>query len=390
LNLKVLTQIIDLLYKNFLIPIILIDNNNSILHPDISLDLKKIKKFLPKNDSDQMVNFFSNDKFMFGSFDFSSKHKNYTIIFGPCGLPDYTEETFSFSGVDYIYGIHYTKKDKYSFEDFGTLLFSSITHQQLDSKNIIWDNSQRSKKDSHNTEKNLIDNLYERRMQDATFDSYQLELRLTEYVKQNKPEKVTWLINKMKETYNVELSPNKLEGLNFKFSAYIAVLTRLSIDEGVPVNQSFALSDALIQGLAEVNSTDEWFRYMKSAIFHFIEILHSYPYSKKTLIVKKIINYIDNHLHEKISLDTLSDITDRHKTHISAQFKKQTGQTIHSYILDRKIKEAKHFLLFTDYPYKEISTILAFSSQSHFIQVFKKITDLTPKEYKEKHFSNHI
>ncbi|MDO2410795.1 helix-turn-helix domain-containing protein [Enterococcus faecium] len=48
------------------------------------------------------------------------------------------------------------------------------------------------------------------------------------------------------------------------------------------------------------------------------------------------------------------------------------GQTIHSYIQERKINESKHLLLFTDKSYKEISVLLSFASQSHFIQVFKK------------------
>lgn len=39
-------------------------------------------------------------------------------------------------------------------------------------------------------------------------------------------------------------------------------------------------------------------------------------------------------------------------------------------------------LRFSSFPYDEIASILAFSSQSHFIQVFKKATGITPKAYR--------
>ena len=51
------------------------------------------------------------------------------------------------------------------------------------------------------------------------------------------------------------------------------------------------------------------------------------------------------------------------------------------------MEAAQNMLKFSDYTYAEISAILAFSSQSHFIRVFRKQTGYTPKEYRNKFFS---
>ena len=54
------------------------------------------------------------------------------------------------------------------------------------------------------------------------------------------------------------------------------------------------------------------------------------------------------------------------------------------YIRTEKIEEAKRLLRFTDKPLSAIGAFLGFSSQGHFIGVFRKATGITPGEYREK------
>ena len=52
----------------------------------------------------------------------------------------------------------------------------------------------------------------------------------------------------------------------------------------------------------------------------------------------------------------------------------------------QRIEEAKNLLRFSDYQISEISTFLAFSSQSYFTSVFKRHTGVTPKKYREANY----
>ena len=45
-------------------------------------------------------------------------------------------------------------------------------------------------------------------------------------------------------------------------------------------------------------------------------------------------------------------------------------------------------LKYSDFSYLDISLALGFSSQSAFISVFKKVTGITPKKYKEFYLSS--
>lgn len=58
--------------------------------------------------------------------------------------------------------------------------------------------------------------------------------------------------------------------------------------------------------------------------------------------------------------------------------------TLTQYILQEKVFEAQRLLRFTDQSLSELAALLAFSSQSHFQNVFKKQTGETPAQYRSR------
>ncbi len=380
----------DLLYRKYLIPMLLFDENGYLIHPKNLEDLPiTISTYFPFRKTEQ-IQLYHTTSYLYGYFCFKSEQKEYQMIIGPCGIIGSKETSCFFMGREYHYNIHYSKEDKYSFEEYIQLLHTILTQRPTKKEEFIWYFQQEKNKKNLSTDYSLENNLYDRRIHKETFDSYHFELRYLDYIKRNEPEKVIWVFNKMKETYKVSLSPFELEGLKLKFASFVAIVTRMSIEEGVPINQAFGLSDSLIQGLIYIHSVKECLQYMKEATFRFMELLHNFPLAQKSMLVKTIVNHIDNHLYERITVDELAAITEKHKAHICSHFKKEMGITIHGYIQEKKITEAKHLLLFTDHSYDEISHLLAYSSQSHFIQVFKKVAGCTPKEYKSIHYAHSL
>lgn len=390
MNKTTLTTAMDLLYRKYLIPMILLDQDGTPLYPSLTLTSNNSLKHYLEETNGPIANLYHFGKYMLGCFAFQLAGRTCYMVIGPCGVIGTPETSYTFLEHEYHYNVHYSKEDTYSFEEYNQLLYTLFVERPLEKDQIHWHYQNDPHDRSMQTDLSLETNLYERRVHEATFDSYHFELRYLDYIKRNEPEKVVWVFNKMKETYSVSLSPYELEGLKLKFSAFVAVVTRMSIDEGVPVNQAFGLSDSLIQGLVYIHSAEECLRYIKEATYRFMELLHSYPLAKKSLLVKTIVNYIDSHLYEKVTIDDLAAITEKHKTHLCNQFKKEMNKTIHNYIQERKISEAKHLLLFTDYSYEKISTQLAFANQSHFIRNFKAVTGQTPKEFKEKHYAHAL
>ncbi|WP_394678676.1 helix-turn-helix domain-containing protein [uncultured Sphingobacterium sp.] len=73
-----------------------------------------------------------------------------------------------------------------------------------------------------------------------------------------------------------------------------------------------------------------------------------------------------------------------HPNYLNRAIKRDTGKTALKHINERIITEAKILLEHSDWTISEISFCLGFEYHSYFDNVFKKITGLTPKAYRDR------
>ena len=112
--------------------------------------------------------------------------------------------------------------------------------------------------------------------------------------------------------------------------------------------------------------------------------INAYTNESYSPMTNKCIQRIIERLPDKVSLDELSKELHISSKYLSALFNRETGSSITDFMQDIRVNEAKRLLTNTDLTYLEISNFLNFSSQSYFNCIFKKKTDLTPKEYREQ------
>ncbi len=105
-------------------------------------------------------------------------------------------------------------------------------------------------------------------------------------------------------------------------------------------------------------------------------------YKKST---KLIINYIKENYGEKINNDRLIEVTDKGKTYINNEFKKDTGKTINNFVNEYRIIKAIELMKEGTIKVSKIYEKVGFSNYSYFIEVFKKYTGLTPVEFNDKY-----
>lgn len=99
-----------------------------------------------------------------------------------------------------------------------------------------------------------------------------------------------------------------------------------------------------------------------------------------TTTIREIMNYMEEHLLETISLDSLADMFSLSKYYLCHTFKEETGTTIFNYLLLLRISKAKS-LLCDGRNVTETCELSGFTNYSNFITTFKKHTGYTPKKY---------
>lgn len=103
---------------------------------------------------------------------------------------------------------------------------------------------------------------------------------------------------------------------------------------------------------------------------------------KKSNLIDGIIDFINNHLEEDITVDDLSEYFYLSKFHLSREFKKHTGTTIHRYIVQKKLIEAKEMIL-KETPITTVYKQCGFGDYSNFFRAFKNEYGVTPKQFYE-------
>lgn len=99
--------------------------------------------------------------------------------------------------------------------------------------------------------------------------------------------------------------------------------------------------------------------------------------------LQQAIEYIHAHLTEDLSLRKIAAFLQMSPNYFTSLFKQSTGLSAHQYIIHHRIEKAKRLLTKSDFPLVEVSQQVGFQSQSHFINIFRKQTGITPKIYRE-------
>ena len=99
--------------------------------------------------------------------------------------------------------------------------------------------------------------------------------------------------------------------------------------------------------------------------------------------LKRVIDFMESHGEEPITLADLARIAGLSRMHFAAQFRKATGLRPHEYLLSRRVEKAKIMLQTSALPVVEVALTVGFNSQSHFTGVFKRFTGLPPLRWRE-------
>ena len=99
----------------------------------------------------------------------------------------------------------------------------------------------------------------------------------------------------------------------------------------------------------------------------------------------KAKEYIKEHLASVESVADVAEALHCSESALMKTFKKDTGWGVAEYIAKERIASAGQILKNTDWSISIISDMCGFKDQSYFSRVFKKLTNMTPNEYRRKH-----
>jgi AraC-like DNA-binding protein len=100
--------------------------------------------------------------------------------------------------------------------------------------------------------------------------------------------------------------------------------------------------------------------------------------------IEKVFWFTTHHFSESISLSDVAEITNYSKAAFCRFFKQYTRKSYFQYLSEIRISNACKLLMEEDMDIAQVSYSSGFNNHSNFHKQFKKIVNLTPKEYREK------
>lgn len=103
------------------------------------------------------------------------------------------------------------------------------------------------------------------------------------------------------------------------------------------------------------------------------------PASLSRSQLARLIEYIEAHLTEDVSLAQLARVSALSASHLRALFKRSLGVPVHEYIIQRRVERARALLAQGAMPASQVALEAGFSHQSHMARCMRRVLGVTPK-----------
>lgn len=233
-------------------------------------------------------------------------------------------------------------------------------------------------------ERRRTERRYLRDVSPLPHNTMQIEETMTDLVRRGDTAALRQWISKAPPVRGGVLASDQLRQLKNTFIVSATLFSRAAIRGGLNAEDALSMSDGYIRRMELLRTQAAILDLQYNMVLEFAEQVERVRRGRQpTRLAVEAANYVQRHLSEPISTEAMAREFFLSRTHFSAKFKKETGETLTAFILREKMEEAKRLLRYTDKSSAAIGAYLGYSSQGHFSRVFRQYTGRTPSEYRE-------
>jgi len=233
----------------------------------------------------------------------------------------------------------------------------------------------------------LLNAMYVERMKGQDANDYftypiVMEGKLRSAIRNRDKEKSQTILNQML-AYIYTYNNNRLEDIKPRITELVVIISRAAVDAGASARDIFMINENFNSNIEHFKDLEDLSVWLSNMLQRFISLTFEFEKVKHADVVYKVIEYIKSNYQKHISLEEIARITYMSRTYLSSLFKKETGYSISEYINNIRISRAQNFLVESDVDIAEIARMCGFEDQSYFTKVFRRITGVTPKKYRD-------
>ncbi|GGD59181.1 helix-turn-helix transcriptional regulator [Paenibacillus nasutitermitis] len=143
--------------------------------------------------------------------------------------------------------------------------------------------------------------------------------------------------------------------------------------------------DNISHFLEKFDTLQQYFSWLENML-HEIRVRINVPIgnNRKTELTSEIIQYVRDHLQDPmLTQEQIASHLSLSYSYVRSVFKEVSNLTLADFILEERIQLVKELLIHSDSSITDIAERAGFQSKSYFFTVFKKMTGLTPNEFRK-------
>lgn len=150
-----------------------------------------------------------------------------------------------------------------------------------------------------------------------------------------------------------------------------------------------AISDEMLEGLTKLENIlsyeniDVFREELTEWIVGLHEKLHTDEDSLSNKKLKMAVEYIEANYAKDLNMAVVSNYISMNYSMLSYLFKQYTGTNFVNYLKDIRMREAKKLLAETDLKIIEVSNMVGYENEKHFMKIFKSECGVSPSEYRK-------
>jgi AraC-like DNA-binding protein len=99
-------------------------------------------------------------------------------------------------------------------------------------------------------------------------------------------------------------------------------------------------------------------------------------------IVQQVLRFIDAHYSDAIGLQDVAKEVNLSAAYLTDMIRRETGKTVLSWIVERRMTEARRLLLETDRAINQIAEAVGYFDAGYFIRIFRRLNGTTPQAWR--------
>ena len=209
-----------------------------------------------------------------------------------------------------------------------------------------------------------------------------LEREITQCIAEQDEKNALSILSEINRLRRANLSDEPLRSLKNSLICSCSLFARAAIAGGAMPDAAFSHSDTCIRAIEGMHNMEKLAEYEYAMVREFIHLVRRRREGGVSAVIRAAIIYANEHLLEPITVRSIAESIFVNPSYLSSDFKQEIGESLSHYIRRKRIRHAEKLLREGNATMADIAAICQFCSQSHFIQVFKKMKGLTPDQFR--------